>query len=97
MAPCLIPIHALLWCRAAELQHKVNHLGLQELTLLVPAEGAAATTSYIETFQSANQIPYPDNGGLPCLGGLPSESAAPLRVPSHNSNHRQDPPSLWYH
>ena len=60
----LMLTYLVLLCGAAELQHKVNHLGIQELTLLSPVEGAAATTAYVETFQSANQIPYPDNGRL---------------------------------
>ena len=29
---------------------------------MAPAQGAAAMTAYIETFQSGNQIPYPIHG-----------------------------------
>lgn len=46
----------------ASLQHKANNLPLAALSRLSPTQGALLTQQYIETFQSGNQIPYPNHG-----------------------------------
>ena len=52
-------------CDAGKLQKEANRLGIGALAKVAPAQAAAAKVVYIETLQSANQIPYPLHGALP--------------------------------
>ncbi len=47
---------------AAALQHRANNLPFAAINRLSPAQGALLEQQYVETFQSGNQIPYPNHG-----------------------------------
>ena len=47
---------------AAALQRRANNLPFAAINRLSPAQGALLEQQYVETFQSGNQIPYPNHG-----------------------------------